>query len=538
MNQYATQHIIEREVSESTQLASLNLIRTETVLSRLPIHNLAKKGRVDIKITKKNAQGKVDLYWRVSPNPDFGEPRQLAYKLDTIIINQKIDELGRPLPKIIRLGSLHEIAQALDLVRNTNAVKKAFLQDASTFITAKLRYKANDGTERTLEAGFTRYSVVFTGERLPDGTRADAVYLILNDPYWEVINNAPTRPLNYDYLKALTPAAQRFYEIVSYRIFTALKYRHPHAKLFYSDYCTFSAQQRYTDYDHFKKQMYKVHRPHKASGYLEKVSYEASTDSNGTPDWMMYYVPGPKAKAEYDTCNGNKKHATDVATESATLLPLPATANEPSQRRGEGRAQQGEPHTEQPQADHQHDDRLTAEARDLISYFHQRFHGAPNNAPHPNALNQATKLMVKHGMAKARHIVDFAYNKAKETHYEPATLAGILHYTPQALADYDQAQQRKDAAATAREAQRKAEEEQQLRRQYEDYCAARLAEVRATTPPAVIAAIEAAAAAQFDQENTSRFGRDRLRRYAIDDAVAAQLQIPSLEAWHATQGRS
>ena len=62
-------------------------------------------------------------------------------------------------------------------------------------ILAKLRYTATDGTERTLEAGFTRYSVVFTGERLPDGTQADAVYLILNEPYWDVLNHAPTRPL-------------------------------------------------------------------------------------------------------------------------------------------------------------------------------------------------------------------------------------------------------------------------------------------------------------------------------------------------------
>jgi hypothetical protein len=44
------------------------------------------------------------------------------------------------------------------------------------------------------------------------------VYLVLNDPYREVLNNAPTRPLDYEYLKTLTPSAQRFYEIVSYKI--------------------------------------------------------------------------------------------------------------------------------------------------------------------------------------------------------------------------------------------------------------------------------------------------------------------------------
>src|ERR1700674_2837435 len=81
-----------------TDLAPLPILRTETVLSKLPIHNLAKRGSVKIDITQTNAAGQLDLYWRVSPHPVFGEPRQLAYKLDTIVINRRIDDLGRPLP--------------------------------------------------------------------------------------------------------------------------------------------------------------------------------------------------------------------------------------------------------------------------------------------------------------------------------------------------------------------------------------------------------------------------------------------------------
>ena len=88
-------------------------------------------------------------------------------------------------------------------------------------IDAKLSYNARDGRKRKLETAFHRYSVVFTGEEFPDGTRADAVYLVLDQNYWEVLNNAPDRPLDYAYLKALSPSAQRFYEIISYRMFTA-----------------------------------------------------------------------------------------------------------------------------------------------------------------------------------------------------------------------------------------------------------------------------------------------------------------------------
>jgi hypothetical protein len=290
---------------EGTGLTPLNVIRTENVVSRFPVHNLSKKGKIEIQILKRNSQGEVEIKWEVSYNDKHGQARQLAYKLDTIVINRRIEEEGRPLPKLIRLGSLREIADRLDMGGNTNVIKRALRQNASTFITVKVGYTNTDGTEKTLEADFTRYSVIFTGEKLPDKRRADCVYLNLNDVYWTMLNEAPWRPQDYDYLKALTPAAQRFYEIVSAKFYNSFRFSNLNAsKITYSEYCAYSAQQRYFDYEHFKKQMYKVHQPHKKSGYLSDVSYESMQDADGKPDWMMRYVPGPKAKNEFEYFTG------------------------------------------------------------------------------------------------------------------------------------------------------------------------------------------------------------------------------------------
>jgi hypothetical protein len=316
--------------TSSGDLTPLQIIRTETVLSRLPIHNLAKKGNVEIKIIRKDDRGKVELVWEVSPNPKFGMPRALAYKLDTVVINRRIDEEGRPLPKVICLGSLREIADVLRLGADTNLVKNALRQNASTFITAKFMYKANDGTERRIEADFTRYGVVFTGEKLPDGRKADAVYIILNDPYREVLNNAPVRPLNYDYLRELKPAAQRFYEIISRVFFTTLKYDHGVAKLSYSDYCTYSAQVRSYNWNNVRPQMYEVHKPHLKSGYLASVRSEEATDGEGKPDWIFYYTPGPKARAEFDTFSNRRKPRLQGSLEAANIVDLPTVASESS----------------------------------------------------------------------------------------------------------------------------------------------------------------------------------------------------------------
>ena len=274
--------------------AALDIIRTETVLSRLPIHNLAKKGNVNIQILKTNADGKVELKWIVSYSDRYGQARQLAYKLDTIVINQHIDEQGRPLPKMICLGSLRDVADQLDLGGDTNKVRRALRQNASAFITAKFEYRGNDGSKKTLEADFTRYSVVFTGEQLPDGRRADAVYIILNEPYREVLNNAPVRPLDRAYMKTLPPAAQRFYEIISYKIFSAIKNDYAHAKMAYSEYCTFSAQLRHFERQPVQDQMAKYIRHHKQSGYIIAVKYQPTIDAQNKPDWIMYLAPGPK----------------------------------------------------------------------------------------------------------------------------------------------------------------------------------------------------------------------------------------------------
>jgi hypothetical protein len=301
--------IAEGELNDATinrESGALDVIRTETVLSRLPIHNLAKKGNVNIQILKTTPDGKVELKWIVSYSDRYGQARQLAYKLDTIVINHHIDEQGRPLPKMICLGSLRDVADQLDLGGDTNKVRRALRQNASAFITAKFEYRGNDGSKKTLEADFTRYSVVFTGEQLPDGRRADAVYIILNEPYREVLNNAPVRPLDRAYMKALPPAAQRFYEIISYKIFSAIKNDYPHAKIAYSEYCTFSAQLRHFERQPVQDQMAKVLRPHKASGYITGVKYVPTINEQNQPDWIMYLTPGPKAHAEFAVAHGRR----------------------------------------------------------------------------------------------------------------------------------------------------------------------------------------------------------------------------------------
>src|SRR3954470_6594911 len=283
------------------ELAPFNVIRVETALSRFPVHRLAKQGTIGIEIRQRSEAGDVLIQWKVSHNSEYGQPGPLAYKVDTLIVNRRIEEASRPIPRIIKLGSQAAIADELGISTHNTvvSVKKALYQNASAFITAKLRYTLADGRKKELEAGFTRYSVVFTGEELPDGRKADAVYLVLNEVFLQVLNGAQTRPLDYDYLRDLPPASQRLYELLSFPMYGALKHDRPRARLSYAEFCTHAPLTRHTEWPRVRSQMNKLHAPHRKSGYIQGVEFERTADRDGKPDWLMVYTPGPKARAEY-----------------------------------------------------------------------------------------------------------------------------------------------------------------------------------------------------------------------------------------------
>jgi hypothetical protein len=294
---------MEAESPDNTgsELSPLTTIRVETALSRWPVHRLARKGSIDINI-QEGARAGESMTWEVDYSKKHGQPGPLAYKLDTLIINRRIEEARRPVPRLLKLGSLSDICRELNLAdsgKNRADIKNSLFQNAFAGITAKTRYRESDGTERTLEAAFTRYSVIFTGEKLPDGRRADGVYIVLNDVFIRVINGAMTRPLDYEYLKSLPPAPQRFYELLSYQMYAALKYDHARAKLVYSEFCAHAPQTRHTEWEKVRSQMTKIHKHHKDSGYIAQVNFDQVTASDGKPDWIMLYQPGPKAHAEF-----------------------------------------------------------------------------------------------------------------------------------------------------------------------------------------------------------------------------------------------
>ncbi len=300
------------QVEDGGELAPINAIRIETTISRLPIHQLSKTARSNIRIIRRSDPslgGQITFRWEVSYNDQYGPPRQLAYKIDKLVIDRRIDEHRKPVPRYIRLGSLHKMGLQLGLGGDTNKVKRALLQNSSTFITAKLTYTTQEGREVHIEEAFTRYNLRFWHETLDDGIVADAVFLRLNDPFLQIVNTSPSRPLDYDYLDRLPPGSSRFYELLSFQMFAALKNQHSFANLRYSEFCEQAPQTRYYDRRHMQIQMATIHRAHLSRGYITRpIRYDQTTDDQGSPDWNILYTPGPKARAEFETFHRKRSH--------------------------------------------------------------------------------------------------------------------------------------------------------------------------------------------------------------------------------------
>jgi hypothetical protein len=86
-----------------SRLSPLTPIRVETALSRYPVHRLAKHGDVVIQIKEIGKNGEAVIRWEVSHNSKYGQPGPLAYKLDALIVNRRIEEAARPIPRIVTL---------------------------------------------------------------------------------------------------------------------------------------------------------------------------------------------------------------------------------------------------------------------------------------------------------------------------------------------------------------------------------------------------------------------------------------------------
>jgi hypothetical protein len=69
--------------------------------------------------------------------------------------------------------------------------------------------------------------------------------------------------------------------------------------------------------------MYKLHAPHKRSGYISDVELRPAMDSDGNPDWEMLYTPGRRARGEFRAFKKGSRTINVSSTSSKAKREVP-----------------------------------------------------------------------------------------------------------------------------------------------------------------------------------------------------------------------
>jgi len=387
----------QQELFESFDIEAF---KVEAVASVLPAHILYDDQKiVSIKIEK------AGLSWEVSAGR-WGMPGPLAYKIESLYINHQIDRNRPELPKVVKLGSMREILRELGMAENgTNisAVKRALRQNASAFIQAVIPYRDN-GNVGSFEIEGTRYVIVFQNQVLPDGQKADAIYIVFHDVYLQLLRSAPVRPISSTYLKHLSdsPFSLRLYELLRFQFYSALQQRRPYAVLRYSEYCAQAPLPRKTDRKLIQPQMWRIHNPHLMSRYIKRIEYEPIEDSD-LPDFNIKYYPGILARQEYEL----------FCRES---LPGPV----PTSRRLSASIVM---------ASNQQMSTALTPSQELVAEFQTlRYGESQKRSAKSSEESLASGIIKRWGVGDAKQIVRMAYEKAEADGSKPTYLTGLGRY--------------------------------------------------------------------------------------------------------------
>ena len=294
----------ERKNSELPQnppaLAEVNLMKHPFfLLSKKDGKRLLKKALQEgpqIGCCLVEADGRIRV-WEVHPNVKWGYPGPLDKKVFTAV--QKLaTERGWPPPNPFPLGSLRGLCRLVGKSgsgRDIAELKASLERIGVTAIRTDAFYLKEEGRYWKEEEGggtFTLWSVFWRGEELPDGRRAEGVYLWFHPPFYWSLLAYYVKPVDFDYYMGLPPLAQRIYELVGLKFFG--RRDSPYVRFEYEEYCRLLPITPQRHLSLARRVLDRAHRVLEGTGFLAEVRWEGPREG----PWSLLYFPGPRAEEE------------------------------------------------------------------------------------------------------------------------------------------------------------------------------------------------------------------------------------------------
>jgi hypothetical protein len=183
--------------------------------------------------------------------------------------------------------------------KNKKRIKEALIRIGSNsiytentfYLRSERRYWRSGSKLKERGGSFTLWSVYWKGNILPDGRKADAIYLYLNPPYIISLNNYYIKPIDYDYYSTLKSIiARRLYEILGLKFYGLRD--SPYVRFEYSTLCQLLpiAQQKFLSLA--QQVLLAAHEELIETDFLAEVEWEEQKP------WFINYYPGDRALEE------------------------------------------------------------------------------------------------------------------------------------------------------------------------------------------------------------------------------------------------
>ncbi|MCA9731904.1 MAG: hypothetical protein H6696_05545 [Deferribacteres bacterium] len=291
-------------------------LRTEFNFLRFPFFDLAKdskRERITIEEHLASDQGTGHVLWKVTRDIDSKFPGDFEKRLHRAI-EQVLNTLPKPVENPIKLGSLRYLAQIMgitpdsgknrqDIQNGLNNLVKASVEAKGTF-----QLKGVDAKKKFHNDTFHLYDrVIYTGEELPDGKSADAVYIVIGTWYLQNFNRGYSVPLDWHYYNQLPGTiASRLYEMFCIYFFASIKSGKDIFEIKYSRICRYAPLVPQDQLWKAKKQFKRAHEYFLATKFITEVEWR---DTQENQDWKLVYHIGERARQSYEL---NQKHIQDV----------------------------------------------------------------------------------------------------------------------------------------------------------------------------------------------------------------------------------
>lgn len=279
--------------------------RSEVNLLAYPFFALTSKDvftrrKTEFKTVVRRGGEKLEILWRVTSDPEYGHPGPFGKKIYRAI-EQIIEEIGFPVENPIRF-SIYELCKRMEITpggSNYEKIKGALERMISTTIKSKGTF-FHKGTEHWIDDTFHLYErIVFKGRKLEDGSIADTNCLFLGRWYLESLNARYVKPLDFEYYKNLvTNVAQRLYELLGVKFYGIFDKNQSYIRYRYSTLCQLLPLIPQDYLSKAKTVLEPAHKELVKTEFLKEARWEEIEHEKG--DWLIYYYPGPRAKAEIE----------------------------------------------------------------------------------------------------------------------------------------------------------------------------------------------------------------------------------------------